>query len=364
MLLQYLQRKLPMVPARVAYSWALHRRRSAWPRAGDGEGPAGTRTTFSRDRCIRSSRPCESPRASPAFPRPGHSAALVDSQGRGWHDAARQRRPPLPPALAPESLRVLAGVTYVGTAARAKAELGWAPRPLREGLMETLRHEMRLLGMDTDVLNTSQAASACRLRIERTSTMRGRTWLQDGPRDLGRRAGAPRPYRSPAGRIRRRAGIGGAGRPRAHPAAPQNGAARRQPPRGPAASARARPGAIPQSAAARLWPIRWRRSGCRLRRRSSAALETARKILLASVAHISSRRSVASADTWSPRWRRIGANRPDDRPGEPGIFGAATDQRIVFGPRGRASGSGGLGTTAREFDRHEPWAVPAAQPPS
>jgi dihydroflavonol-4-reductase len=54
---------------------------------------------------------------------------------------------PLAPAYAPESLRVLAGVTYLGTADRAKAELGWEPRPLREGLMQTLRHEMKLLGM-------------------------------------------------------------------------------------------------------------------------------------------------------------------------------------------------------------------------
>ena len=53
----------------------------------------------------------------------------------------------LPPSLSPESLRVLAGVSYLGSAARARAELGWEPRPLKEGLMETLRHEMRQLGM-------------------------------------------------------------------------------------------------------------------------------------------------------------------------------------------------------------------------
>jgi nucleoside-diphosphate-sugar epimerase len=46
-----------------------------------------------------------------------------------------------------ESLRVLAGVTYLGSNAKARRELGYAPRPLREGLRETLTHEMRLLGM-------------------------------------------------------------------------------------------------------------------------------------------------------------------------------------------------------------------------
>ena len=47
----------------------------------------------------------------------------------------------------PETLRVSAGVTYLGSNAKARRELGFAPRPLREGLEETLRHEMRLLGM-------------------------------------------------------------------------------------------------------------------------------------------------------------------------------------------------------------------------
>ena len=41
----------------------------------------------------------------------------------------------------------LAGVTYIGSNARARAELGWRPRQLRDGLVETLRHEMQLLGL-------------------------------------------------------------------------------------------------------------------------------------------------------------------------------------------------------------------------
>jgi nucleoside-diphosphate-sugar epimerase len=49
---------------------------------------------------------------------------------------------PLPPVLTPESLRVIGGVTYIGSNDRARRELGWHPRSLREGLTETLRHEM------------------------------------------------------------------------------------------------------------------------------------------------------------------------------------------------------------------------------
>ena len=46
-----------------------------------------------------------------------------------------------------ERLRVAAGVTYLGSNAKARRELGFAPRPLEEGLRETLQHEMRLLGI-------------------------------------------------------------------------------------------------------------------------------------------------------------------------------------------------------------------------
>jgi len=47
-----------------------------------------------------------------------------------------------------ERLRVAAGVTYLGSNAKARRELGFAPRPLEEGLRETLQHEMRVLGID------------------------------------------------------------------------------------------------------------------------------------------------------------------------------------------------------------------------
>jgi nucleoside-diphosphate-sugar epimerase len=44
-------------------------------------------------------------------------------------------------------LRVSAGVTYIGSNAKARRELGYNPRPLEEGLPEILNEEMRLLGM-------------------------------------------------------------------------------------------------------------------------------------------------------------------------------------------------------------------------
>lgn len=45
----------------------------------------------------------------------------------------------LPPEFTSEGLRVLAGVTYLGSSLRARRELGWRARPLEAGLAETLR---------------------------------------------------------------------------------------------------------------------------------------------------------------------------------------------------------------------------------
>jgi nucleoside-diphosphate-sugar epimerase len=53
----------------------------------------------------------------------------------------------LPEAYHPETLRVVAGVTYLGTSARAKRELGFNPLPLEQGLPATLDWEMAQLGM-------------------------------------------------------------------------------------------------------------------------------------------------------------------------------------------------------------------------
>jgi nucleoside-diphosphate-sugar epimerase len=53
----------------------------------------------------------------------------------------------LPEIYSSEGLRVLAGVTYWGDNSKAKRELGFNPRPIREGWTETVKYEMQLLGM-------------------------------------------------------------------------------------------------------------------------------------------------------------------------------------------------------------------------
>jgi len=50
---------------------------------------------------------------------------------------------PLQGQLSPEYLRAIAGVTYLGDNAKARRELGYAPRPLEEGLVDTIAWEQR-----------------------------------------------------------------------------------------------------------------------------------------------------------------------------------------------------------------------------
>ena len=53
----------------------------------------------------------------------------------------------LPEAYTSEGLREIAGVTFWGNNSKAKRELGYNPRPFRQGWEETLRHEIKMLGM-------------------------------------------------------------------------------------------------------------------------------------------------------------------------------------------------------------------------
>ena len=53
----------------------------------------------------------------------------------------------LPDMYSSESLRVQAGVTYLGNASKSAKELDYHPRDLRTGLKQTLEYEMKKMGM-------------------------------------------------------------------------------------------------------------------------------------------------------------------------------------------------------------------------
>ncbi|MBN1680823.1 MAG: NAD-dependent epimerase/dehydratase family protein [Anaerolineae bacterium] len=57
---------------------------------------------------------------------------------------------PVPAAYTSVVLRTTAGVTYTASNEKARRELGFSPRSLRDGLWETAQHEMQQLGMTLD----------------------------------------------------------------------------------------------------------------------------------------------------------------------------------------------------------------------
>ena len=143
---RYLQRKLPAIPARSAFSWAHidDEAQGHWLAMERGQpgrnyflaGPVHT--------IVEALTMAESITGIPA-PRIRMPRGVMQSTASivGLFD----RWVSLPPEYTAEGLRVAGGVTYLGTSERARQELGWLPRPLPDGLRTTLRHEAQLLGM-------------------------------------------------------------------------------------------------------------------------------------------------------------------------------------------------------------------------
>lgn len=144
--LNHLRGRLPFVPARTAFCWGhvddtAHAHIEAMEKGRAGEsyiiaGPAHTVLDAIRAAAATSRRPAPIAALPPALFRAG---AFVMS--------GLERLVPLPAALSGETLRVMAGVTYLGSPEKARRELGFAPRPLADGLRHLIEHEMRMLGM-------------------------------------------------------------------------------------------------------------------------------------------------------------------------------------------------------------------------
>lgn len=145
-LIQYLRRKLPLLPAKTAFSWAHvddiargHILAMEQGQVGESYIIAGPTYTMIEGMQLAqkiTGIPMPRLRASP-----GMMKAMSATMG------IVEKVFPVPADYSAEYLRISAGVTYIGSNAKARNELGYAPRPLEEGLAETLQHEMTLLGM-------------------------------------------------------------------------------------------------------------------------------------------------------------------------------------------------------------------------
>ena len=147
-LAQYLKRRLPVVPAGTAFCWGhvddtahAHILAMEKGRAGDSYIVAGPAHTL-----VEAFQVAERITGVPA-PRVIVPPAILRGAAALTGMVERFVRLPLPETYTAEGLRVTAGTTYIGSNEKARRELGFSPRPLEDGLRETLLHEMQLMGM-------------------------------------------------------------------------------------------------------------------------------------------------------------------------------------------------------------------------
>ena len=145
-LIQYLQRKLPVVPKRTAYSWGhiddvarAHLLAMQLGRPGQSYHICGQSHTLVEALALAEQ--------ITGIPGPRLQAPPGALKAMAALMSLVEKVAPVPPLYTAEYLRVSAGVTYLGSNAKARRELGYAPRPLADGLASTLLYEMKLLGM-------------------------------------------------------------------------------------------------------------------------------------------------------------------------------------------------------------------------
>jgi nucleoside-diphosphate-sugar epimerase len=145
-IIQYLQRRQLFMPTGTGYCWAhvddmAEAHRLAMDKGRPGEtyiiaGPPHRLTEFFALAEQITGIPAPRLRLPPGLLKA--TAALM---------SVVEKLVPVPDNFTAEYLRVNAGTTYWGDNSKAKRELGYNPRSLREGMEETLKHEMGLLGM-------------------------------------------------------------------------------------------------------------------------------------------------------------------------------------------------------------------------
>jgi nucleoside-diphosphate-sugar epimerase len=144
--IQYLKGTLPMIPKGVACCWAHvedtvtgHVQAMNEGRTGESYIIAGPCHTYVE--AMEIAQRITGIPAPKLQPGPEVMRSLAAVMG------VVERVIPVPEMFAAESLREMAGTTYLGSHEKATRELGFHPRPLEDGLPETLEHEMRLLGI-------------------------------------------------------------------------------------------------------------------------------------------------------------------------------------------------------------------------
>ena len=144
---KYLQSKLPLIPKQTAFCWAHvedtargHVLAMEKGKPGESYIIAGPIHTF--EEALAFAETITGIKAPRLRPSPGMMSMMANLMRIVGHFFS------LPPEYTSESLRVIAGTTYIGDNSKARRELGFQPRPFEEGLRETLLYEMRRLNLD------------------------------------------------------------------------------------------------------------------------------------------------------------------------------------------------------------------------
>ncbi len=143
---QALTRKLPMMPQKTAYSWAHiddiaqgHIAAMERGRIGESYNICGPSHTFIEGmRMVEAVSGVKAPSMTGA---PGMLKAMSAVM------SVIEKLVPVPANYSSEFLRVSAGVTYIGNNAKARRELGFNPRALADGWPDSIRDEMKDLGL-------------------------------------------------------------------------------------------------------------------------------------------------------------------------------------------------------------------------
>jgi len=142
---QYLRGRLVATPRGTAYCWAhvadvagAHVLAMERGRPGQSYIVAGPRHTLIE--AFEVAERLTGIRAPRAHPSPAAMRALGGVMG------VVGRVVSVPESASREALLVAGGVTYLGDNAKARRELGYAPRPLALGLRETLAFELEAMG--------------------------------------------------------------------------------------------------------------------------------------------------------------------------------------------------------------------------
>jgi nucleoside-diphosphate-sugar epimerase len=141
-IIQYLQRKLPVLPRRTTLCWAHVEDTARGHLLAVEKGRLGE-TYFLAGEPYSLYGAYRLAREITGIPAPlGVPPQLIKIMSALVRPFDRF----MPESYTSEGLRIIAGVTYIGNNDKARNELGFDPRPLRVGWTETLKHEMALLG--------------------------------------------------------------------------------------------------------------------------------------------------------------------------------------------------------------------------